>query len=111
MDPMIIGATVPFISGTLFDLYSAWMPRHGNAVRLAVEVFTAENVKLTVQSKNREDTEADVVDLGNAMSTGTVSVRVTGAKELVRYKVTTNPGQELWNATDLLRLLDPQWER
>lgn len=92
-------------------MYSAWMPRQGNAVRLAVEILTSQDVKLTVQTKNREDTEADVADLGNATSTGTVSVRVTGAKELIRYKVRTNASQEMWNETDHIRLLDPQWER
>ncbi len=111
MDPMIIGAAVPFVDSTLFHLYSAWIPRQGNAVRLGVEAFTSEYVKLTVQTKNREDTESDVADLGNATGTSTVTVRVTGAKELVRYKVTTNPNLEMYATTEFIRLLDPQWER
>lgn len=111
MDPMIIGTTVPFINGTAFHMYSAWLPRQGNAVRFSAEILTSSPVKLTVQTKNRAEVETDAADLGNSTGTGTVSVRVSGVKELVRYKITTNPDLELWDEIEHIRLLDPQWER
>ena len=111
MDPMIIGTTVPFINSTAFHMYSAWLPRQGNAVRLSAEILTSHDLKLTVQTKNRAEVETDAADLGNSTGTGTVSVRVSGVKELVRYKITTNPSLEMWDEIEHIRLLDPQWER
>ncbi len=41
---------------------------------------------------------------------GPLTLRVTGVKELVRFKITTNPSSEMWDEIVHVRLLDPVWE-
>lgn len=112
MEHMIHGITLPYKDSTPLHFYSHWLPRQGDAVRMNVEITHALEAKLTIQTKNREETEADVADLGNASvgSGGPLTLRVTGVKELVRFKITTNPSPEMWDEIVHVRLLDPVWE-
>lgn len=112
MDPMIIGTTVPFVDGAAVALLSPWMPRQGNTVRFTVELIDAVEIKLIIQTKNVEDIDSAATDVANSQSdTNPVTVRGTGLKELVRYKVVTNPSPETFGFdTGVLRCLDPQWE-
>lgn len=113
MDPMIIGTTVPFLDGSTFTIYSPWMSRQGDCVRLTVELVDAVETKVVVQTKNMEDIDSAATDLANATaSSNPVTVRATGVKELVRYKVITNPSSEMFGFdTGHVRCLDPQWEQ
>ena len=112
MEPMIIGANVPSPNGAPFTVYTQWTPRQGNTVRMGIEVIVNAEARLTVQTKNREDNDSGITDVGNGtVASGVLSVRVTGVKELVRAKITTNPNSEAFGLfMGHFRVLDPQWE-
>ncbi len=112
MDPMIIGANVPQLNGAPFTVYTAWSPREGNTVRMGIELIVSAEASLTVQTKNREDNDSGISDVTTGtVSTGVLTVRAAGVKELVRCKITTNPNSEPFGFfTGHFRVLDPQWE-
>lgn len=112
MDAMILGTTLPFENGSGFSAFSFWIPRQGDTVRFNVDVAHSLDVKLTIQTKNREDAESAAIDLGDATVTGgALTLRVTGGKELIRVKLTTNPNDTATDSIVHLRVLDPVWER
>lgn len=112
MEPMIIGANVPSPNGASFTVYSQWAPRQGDAVRMGLEIIVSAEARLTVQTKNREDNDSGITDVGSGtVSSGVLTVRVSGVKELVRHKITTNYNSEAFGTfTGHFRVLDPQWE-
>ena len=104
-------------AGTTY--YGPWMPRQGNSLSAVLEVIDAMlpfTLKLEVQTKNHEDSDASPTLLtGNATATGveTKDVSVSGAKELVRFKFTAtgDPGGDTPTATWVhFRTNQPIWQ-
>ena len=113
MDPMIIGQVMYRTASYPHSVYSPWMPREGNAATFSVETISttdASSYNFTIQHKNLADADSAATDLvsATAFTSGVKSVNGSGAKELVRYQVTTVDAVN----SDMLtfRYLPPQWE-
>lgn len=85
--------------------YSPWFPRQGDVVTAIVEVMRTSGGTVTmdcqIQTKNNEDNDASIVNLGSPFSVTTTAGAVTtsteaGALEQVRYKFTVTGDSRRW---------------
>ena len=94
-------------------VYSPWMPRGGDNLRMTADVIQITGVTLDVEvaTKKSEDSGDGTVLTSGKISTSTTGLSqktFTGeVNDLVRYKFTTSGGA----ATDyvLFRMLNPIW--
>ena len=89
---MLIGQTVLAPGTGEAVYYSPWVPRQGNDMTANIEVIEAMtpfNLTYIIETKNAEDADSSAAPLtgtGSLTATGTDSLSVSGAKELVRIK-------------------------
>lgn len=105
---MLIGQTifVPAAGSPGVFYYGPWMPRQGDALTGVLEVLNASassgwNLKLEIETKNNEESDASAVSLGGVtVSTApavTGSFAAAGCLELVRYRISgTGSGTDRW---------------
>lgn len=116
MDMMLLGET--FSGKTVAqDFYGFWMPAGGNAGVAAVEVFhnsTASAFSWVLETKSSDEPDSAATALGSAVavtSTGstvtTYQAAVSGAKDLVRYKLRFNGTTA---ASIHLQFAQPLWQ-
>jgi len=95
MDMMLLGETIAGNTDTEGYYTGFWMPSGGSVGVAAYEVFVvsaANAFKVYLQTKSSDDDDSglSVSDIGNqtvGASTGVFKFDVTGAKDLVRYRV------------------------
>lgn len=129
---MLLGQTLCGIDDTTVAFYSPWFPRGGNLAKFTCQVFASADIsgggeafKITVETKNVDDSDKDVVTpQGGGLQTITLasppvlttwevganlSSGNTGFLELVRFKywlISETSDVEPWVH---FRMLNPIW--
>lgn len=100
MDLMLLGETIVSNSGSSGANrvhYGFWMPAGGNQGVAAVEVFRQSTISVytvTLQTKKSDEADSAAASVGSTTITdlGVTQFFVSGAKDLVRYKISYPSG-------------------
>jgi len=105
--------------GAPYDVWGVWIPRKGDNAIFTMEVAATYEADVTAElfQKNYDEAGDGVsagVSMSFAASSGPLrqSITKTGAKELVRFKLTIAPGSRLTDGEFgwfLFRFLQPVW--
>ncbi len=102
---MLIGQTVTGpASPAKATYYTPWFPRQGNSLSAVIQVLKSSGafaMTVQLQTKNQEQSDASAALLGSSFNvttvgTSTSSAPVTGALELVRYRLELNGTPACW---------------
>jgi hypothetical protein len=98
-------------------VYGVWIPRHGDNVRLTIEVVDNQGTDLEVTILHK-----DYADSGDGTASGAYTVfdqvtgrrtlELLGAKELIRFALSLRRGGDLKDGqfgSVLIRFLEPVW--
>lgn len=114
---MFIGQTIVAENTTGTSVYTPWFTRNGDAMTSVVEIIAmgaSARVDITILHKNSEDIDSPETSAGTfttgLSSANTYTKRVTGLKELVRYKITVRHATTSAITYAHLRMLAPSWE-
>lgn len=93
MDPMLLGETIRS-TGVSINHYGFWMPSGGSKGVAAVEVFlvsAADVYTVYLLTKSSDQIDADEAEIGDvpidSATPGIFKFDVSGARDLVRYKI------------------------
>lgn len=107
---------MPFRASQATTVFTPWMLRAADNLRVAVEVVAmgADNCELLVQAMHRNiDEVGDGVAIGSPIKIGSVGrsavTECTGLKELVRFRITADEAGTGLDGWFLFRVLDPVW--
>ncbi len=115
---MFIGQTIVAEDSTNGStVFSPWFPRNGDAVTSTVEVIAFSStgtLTISILDKNSDQTgdapNAAVGSFDAITAVGTSSKRVSGLRELVRYKINLKRASGTGTIYAHLRMLAPSWE-
>ena len=90
--------------------YTPWIPARAESGTFGVEIVVGLGVTLTwrVETRTSEDPTTSTICSSHTMTSGVSFVTCTGAKELVRYRVSTGSTPSTTNFV-LARALQPLW--
>jgi len=93
MDPMLLGETISS-SAAAITHFGFWMPSGGSSGVAAVEMFrisAANHYQVYMVTKSSNQVDSDQEEIGdvviNSTTPGVFKFDVSGARDLVRYKV------------------------
>lgn len=118
---MFIGQTIVAEDATGTTIYSPWFWRQGDGMTSAAEVIAMSSASVTeltisILDKNSDQTgdapNGAVGSFDTITAAGTSNKRVSGLRELVRYKIVLKRKVGTGTGTIYahLRLLAPSWE-
>lgn len=108
MDLMILGETVRSVAPSTTHV-GYWMPAGGNECVAGLDASVVTGTfTVHLQTKNSEDADpapgVNIIGYKSVTATGMTTFEATGAKELVRYLITSTA-----TATLHFQFLQPQW--
>lgn len=117
IDAKLLATLRPLDDPSTIDVYGVWIPRRGDNVRFPVEVVANSGVFLTATLFQKSYAETGNgtsagVSVTFDQSTGRQTMELLGAKELVRVKLSLDPGSDLSGSQiglTLFRFLQPVW--
>lgn len=114
---MFIGQTIVAEDTTGTTIYSPWFWRQGDGMTSAAEVIAFSStgqLTISILDKNSDQTgdapNAAVGSFDTITGTGPYNKRVSGLRELVRYKIVLKRASGTGTIYAHLRLLAPSWE-
>ena len=107
---MIVGTTLFKMDGS--DYYSPEFPRGGLAATFAVDVthlVGSPTISITVEHRNEDEQSFTTLgSFSNITSIGPASVDITGAKEILRFKVAFDGADDATDGVHFL-MMAPSW--
>lgn len=115
MDMMLLGETVQTDGDQTANYTGFWMPAGGSKGVAGVEVFlltAASGLNVSMETKSSNDADSGATSIGNltlsSTSAGQYTFSVTGARDLVRYRVQDTGGGTATLAH--LQFAQPLWQ-